>query len=52
VHLAAAGLLLGEGDLASEPLQQLDYGLAGAGEQRVVEAGDEQRDPDSAEDTA
>ena len=45
VHLAAAGLVLGEVDLDPEPLQQLDDRAARAREQRVVEAGDEQRDP-------
>jgi hypothetical protein len=42
VHLAAAGLLLGEGDLHAQPLQQLDDRAARAREQGVVEAGDEQ----------
>ena len=45
VHLPAAGLLLGEVDLAAEALQQLDDRPARLREQRVVEAGDEQRDP-------
>ena len=45
VHLPAARLLLGELDLAPEPLQQLDDRPARPREQRVVEAGDEERDP-------
>ena len=46
VHLAAAGLLLGERHLASEALQQLHDGPPHPGEERVVEAGDEQGDAD------
>jgi hypothetical protein len=47
VHLAAARLLDREIDLAAEPLEQRDGGLARGGEQGVVEARDEQRDPQS-----
>src|SRR5581483_3288889 len=44
VHLAAAGLPLGELDLVSEALQHGDDGLAGVREQRVGQACDEQPD--------
>ena len=44
-RLAAAGLLLRELHVDAEPPQQRDHGLARVGEQRVVEAGDQQRDP-------
>jgi len=43
VHLAAAGLRLGELDPVPEPLQHGDGRLSGFGEERVVEAGDEER---------
>jgi mannose-6-phosphate isomerase-like protein (cupin superfamily) len=43
VHLATAGLLLGEVDLVAEPLEQPRDRDAGGREQRVVEAGDEER---------
>ena len=52
VHLAAAGLRLGEVDLAPEALQQLHDRTPRLREQRVVEAGDEQRDPHRRESTA
>jgi len=44
VHLPAAGLLLRELDPVAEALEQPDDRLAGLGEHRVVEAGDEQGD--------
>src|SRR5690349_1735350 len=44
VHLAAARLFHGELDGVTEPLQDRGHGLAGVGEERVVVAGDEQRD--------
>jgi hypothetical protein len=44
VHLPAAGLLLGEHDLVPEPLEHLDRRLRGLGEERVTDAGDEERD--------
>jgi hypothetical protein len=43
VHLPAAGLLLREVDLVAEPLEQMYDRDAGRWEQRVVEAGDEER---------
>jgi hypothetical protein len=43
VHLAAAGLGEGKLDLVPEPLEHLDGRPAGLGEERVVEAGYEQR---------
>jgi hypothetical protein len=45
VHLPAARLLHGELDRVPEALEHLDHGAAGPGEQRVVEAGDEEGDP-------
>ena len=45
VHLPAARLLGRELDLAAQPLQHRDRRAPRLGEQRVVEAGDEQRDP-------
>ncbi len=45
VHLAAAGLVHRELDRVPEPLEQADHGPAGLGEDRVVEAGDEQGNP-------
>src|SRR5690606_1240211 len=47
VHLAATGLLLRENDLVTETLDKLDRGDRGPGEQRVSEAGDQQRDTQS-----
>jgi hypothetical protein len=44
VHLAAAGLLLGELDLDAQPLQQPHHRLPRGRKQRVAEAGDEQSD--------
>lgn len=44
VHLAAAGLAGGEVDGVAEALEDTDDGLAGAGEERVVIAGDKKRD--------
>jgi hypothetical protein len=45
VHLAAAGLLAREDDLVPEPLEHGDGRLPGLREERVVQAGDEERDP-------
>ena len=45
VHLPTVRLLEWEVDLASEPLQQPHHRPAGVGEERVVEAGDEQARP-------
>ena len=45
VHLPAAGLRLREVDLDPEALEQLHHRAPRAREQRVVEAGDEERDP-------
>jgi hypothetical protein len=45
LQLPAAGLGLGEVDDVAEALEHLDDGLPGAREERVVEAGDEERDP-------
>lgn len=42
VHLAAAGLALGELHGVAQAFQQFGHGAAGAGEHRVVEAGDEE----------
>src|SRR5581483_725976 len=44
MHLAAAGLFLRELDLVPELLEQLHRGHARVWEERVVQAGDEQRD--------
>jgi len=44
VHLAAAGLAWGEVYGVPEALEDTHDGLAGAGEERVVVAGDEERD--------
>ena len=44
VHLAAAGLFDGEVDGVAEPLEHARDGDARFGEQRVVVAGDEERD--------
>jgi hypothetical protein len=44
VHLAAAGLAGGKVDGVAEALEDADDGLAGLGKQRVVIAGDEERD--------
>src|SRR5581483_10440152 len=48
VHLAAAGLLERELDLVAEALEELDDRAAGGGKERVVEAGEEERDPHAA----
>ena len=45
MELAAAGLLGRELDVVAEPAEQADNGLADLGKQRVVVAGDEERDP-------
>ena len=50
VHLAAAGLLLGKRHLAPEALQEFHDRPPHTGEERVVEAGDEQGDPDGSRD--
>jgi hypothetical protein len=42
--LAAAGLAGGKVEGVAEALEDADNGLAGAGEERVVIAGDEERD--------
>src|SRR5579859_1224334 len=47
VHLAAAGLVERELDGVPEPLEQTDDRLAGGGEERVVIAGDEERNAQS-----
>jgi hypothetical protein len=44
VHLAAAGLFDGEIDGVAQAFEQARNGDAGLGEQRVVVAGDEERD--------
>jgi hypothetical protein len=44
VHLAAAGLAGREVDGVAEALEDAHDGLAGAGKERVVIAGDEERD--------
>jgi len=44
VHLATAGLGEGEVDGVAEALEDLRDGDAGLGEERVVIAGDEERD--------
>jgi len=44
VHLAATGLAGREVDGMAEALEDANDGLAGAGEERVVIAGDEKRD--------
>jgi hypothetical protein len=43
MHLAAAGLRLGEDHLLAEPLQKLYSGLSDLRVERVGQAGDEQR---------
>src|SRR5581483_3003922 len=48
VHLAAARLLDRELDLVSEALEELDDRASGGGKERVVEAGEEERDPHAA----
>jgi hypothetical protein len=49
VHLAAAGLPAGEDDLVAEPPQHLHGRPAGLREERVADAGDEERDPHPAD---
>jgi hypothetical protein len=44
VHLAAAGLLVGELDLVAEPLQEPHDRSTGRGKERVAQTGDEEAD--------
>src|SRR4051812_15140287 len=48
VHLPAAGLVEWKLDLVPESFEERDDGTSGRGKERVVEAGEEERDPHAA----